>query len=174
MIDGQGAVNTGNLDIAHNAQAGNIQQLFIGRFLLLRQQVGIVPLQKGCVIGGSRLPKGLILVLVQAGDLLGIDRDGPGLVLGVPVIADGGIQQQGQPKKEDQNQQDCNEMIAFFLHIGFSLPLRAGGSLLPPASTAGIAFCVCGDRLWDQPLVLMRFLVTSSTAAPTTRMEPRT
>ena len=102
MIDRQGDTDTGNLDIAHNAVAADVQKFIIGDLLLIRQDENVVPLPQVPVIGDSGLPHRGIFFGVDVGHLFGIGGDGPRLVQRVPVVGYRGIQYQGQANEEDQ------------------------------------------------------------------------
>ena len=105
MIDGQRAINAGDFNIAHDAKTGHIQKLLVFFLLCVAQKVGVVPFCQRRIVGLCGGPDFVILILVQICDFLGICGNGPGLVEGVPVIADRGVQQQGQPCKKDQEQE---------------------------------------------------------------------
>ena len=105
MIDGQRAINAGDVNIAHDAEAGHIQQALVFFLLGVAEQVGIVPIGQRCVVAFGCGPDFVILLLVQIGYFFGIRGNGFRLVQGVPVIADRGVQQQGQPCKKDQEQE---------------------------------------------------------------------
>ncbi len=100
VVDGQGTINAGDFNVAHDAKTGHIQQPLIFRFLLLTEQIGIASRQEGLVIGSGFLPELIIRVVVQIRHLFRIACDGAGLVEGIPVVADGRVQQQGQPYKQ--------------------------------------------------------------------------
>ena len=105
MIDGQRAINAGDFNIAHDAKTGHIQKLLVFFLLGVAEQVRIDPIGQRCVVAFGRGPDFVVLILVQICNFLGICGNGPGLVEGVPVIADRGVQQQGQPCKKDQEQE---------------------------------------------------------------------
>ena len=52
------------------------------------------------VILPGGVPDGVIAGVVESGHVFGVGGDGAGLVEGVPVVADGGVQQQGQPYEQ--------------------------------------------------------------------------
>ncbi len=70
------------------------------RLLLLGKIVGIAAEGQGLIVGSGILPELVVLIVVQIRHVFGIGGDGPGLVEGVPIVAGGGIQQQGQPYKQ--------------------------------------------------------------------------
>jgi hypothetical protein len=78
-----------------------------------------------------RFPEMGIILFVQPCHILGIAGNGFGLGKGIPVIADCGIQQQGQPYKKDQDQQWGSGKIMFLFHAGLSLPLPGWGVSSP-------------------------------------------
>ena len=94
MIDGTAHVELRDLEIAHDADAGDVQQLFILFLLRIRQREIRAALRQGPVIRPGRRPHLLVLRFVQVGHILRIRADGPAGVEGVPVVTDGGIQQQ--------------------------------------------------------------------------------
>ena len=88
VVDGQRTVNRGDFNIPHNAGPRNVEQLLIGRFLLIAEDVGVAALGQRSIVVGGRRPNLIILVLVQLSNLLGVARNGAGLVERVPVIAE--------------------------------------------------------------------------------------
>ena len=144
MIDGQRAINAGDFNIAHDAKTGHIQKLLVFFLLCVAQKVGVVPFCQRCIVGLCGGPDFVILILVQICDFFGIRGNGAGLVEGVPVIADGRIQQQGQSREKHQDQQQRCEISFFLLHAGFSLPLWAGEGVPPRRSQRDVsAFQIC-------------------------------
>ena len=110
VINGQLAANGRNLDAAHNTVAGQIELLFIEQPLFVGHfEAGHVA-DEGFIVGIGAFPGGGIDGGIHLGYLLGIGNDGPGLVHGVPPVADGGVQQQGQSGKEHQDQDEIGEM----------------------------------------------------------------
>ena len=69
VIDGQRAINAGDFNIAHDAEAGHVQEALVFFLLGVAEQVGIVPIGQRCVVAFGCGPDFVILVLVQVGDL---------------------------------------------------------------------------------------------------------
>ena len=57
---------------------------------------------EGLVVPLGVVPEPVQGLAVHGVHHLGVAGNGPGGVEGVPVVADGGVQQQGQPCKKDQ------------------------------------------------------------------------
>ena len=100
MVDGQAHVNFGNLDIAHDPLTGYVQQAFVFGLLLLGEEEAVAATTQVPVILPGGVPDGVIAGVVESGHVFGVGGDGAGLVEGVPVVADGGVQQQGQPYEQ--------------------------------------------------------------------------
>ena len=100
VVNGQAHVDFRDLDIAHDPLAGDVQKAFVFRLLFFGEGIAAVPVQQPFIIGPGGLPKGLVTGLIQGGHVFGVGGNGFGLVEGVPVVTDGGVQQQGQPYKE--------------------------------------------------------------------------
>ena len=100
MIDRQGHLDVGDLDISHDAGVVHVQQAVIGPLLLRGQGGAAAPGGQVPVIGPGGVPQVPVAVRVQLADRLVIGRHRPGGVEGVPVVADGGVQQQRQPYKQ--------------------------------------------------------------------------
>ena len=105
VVDGQGDIDGGDLDIAHDAGAADVQEAVIFRLLALGQE--IAGLARG-------LQHGVVGVVRQALHVLRAAGDGAGGVQRVPVVADARIQKQGQPCGEQQNEQHGRAM---FFHL---------------------------------------------------------
>ena len=104
MVDGQGAVDLRDLNVAHDAKAGHIQQALILFFLCFAEKKRHVSPGQRFIIALRGIPKRVILGVVQLRDSFGVAGNGAGLVEGVPVVADGGVQQQGQACKKQHDQ----------------------------------------------------------------------
>ena len=100
MVDGQAHVNFGNLDIAHDPLTGYVQQAFVFGLLLLGEAEAVAVVEQVPVILPGGIPDGVIAGVVESGHVFGVGGNGLGLVEGVPVVTDGGVQQQGQPYKQ--------------------------------------------------------------------------
>ena len=92
VIDGQHHIDHGDLDIAHDAVAADIQQGFVDLLLLVRQKeiVGTVEQRLVIILGG--VPKFLILCVIDICHLFLVAGNGPGGVERVPPIGEGGVQ----------------------------------------------------------------------------------
>ena len=181
VVDGQGAVDFGDLDIAHDAAAGYVQQ---GQVLLpfrFGELVGNGLLRQPGVIRAGGQPQLLVILLGQAGHAFRVAGDGLGLVEGVPVIAEGGVEHDGRPRQQDDDQQDGGQVL---FHGAISLPRRAAGArgsfglCLRPSAVLGLSGP--GAQRQTPPAVpgfyssstLARRLVISRTTAATTRTPP--
>lgn len=132
VVDGQGDPDGRNLDIAHDAVAGDVQQIFVLPGFFLGGLIAVGVAAQRFVIGLRLCPNLLVGIIVHFSNCFRIAGNGPGLMEGVPPVAYGRVQQQGQPYKKDQQQH--NGRFSMF-HIGLSLPLcRAGRN--PPGTAA--------------------------------------
>ena len=111
VVDGEGAADGRDLHVAHDAVAGEIQVGVVGRFLFLREKVGGCAAVKGQVVGFGFLPDAGVFFLIDVCHFFGVGSDGPGLGEGVPVIADCGVQQQGQPCKENKEEEKGRQFV---------------------------------------------------------------
>ena len=102
VVDGQRDLELRDLDVAHDAGTGNIQQRLILRQIFPGLPQRVFPLGQPLVISLGSRPHLVVIIIVQRGHALGVGGDGVGLVEGVPVVADAGVQQQGEPCQEDQ------------------------------------------------------------------------
>ena len=100
VVDGQAHVNFGNLDIAHDPLTGYVQQAFVFGLLLLGEEEAVAATTQVPVILPGGVPDGVIAGVVESGHVFGVGGNGLGLVERVPVVTDGGVQQQGQPYKQ--------------------------------------------------------------------------
>ncbi len=126
VVNGQGHIQAGDFDVAHNAHAGHVQQPLIFRLLVVVQKVGVFPAHQGAVIGLGLLPKLTVAILVQLGHLLGIVGDGTGLVRLVPPVGEGGVQHQGQPYDQYEDQKNCRGVFAHRALLAAALCHRRG------------------------------------------------
>ena len=118
MVDWQGDINVGDFDIPHNPRAVQIQQLVIFCFLLRGDQKRILPLRQPPVIFLGLQEHFVIFFPIQILHLLGIGSHRSSRVQGIPVIAEGWIQQQGHACKKHSNQENGRNM---FFHTCRSL-----------------------------------------------------
>ena len=94
VIDGKTNFDFGNFDGAHHPGAGNVQdggvflQLLVGGHPVDLFQLG----QPDIIIPGL-VQKDLVAGIVDLGHAFCVGGDGPGLMEGIPIVADRGIQQ---------------------------------------------------------------------------------
>ena len=103
VVDGQEAIDLLDLDISHDPGAGDVQLPFIVRGLRRVELPEDAACSDPAVILPGALEHLIIEFIADVCDAVRIVCDGPGLMEAVPVVADTGIQHQGQPGKEDQD-----------------------------------------------------------------------
>ena len=128
VVDRQRHLDVGDLDIAHDAAARDIQQAFVFGALVVAHHIAVVFVGQGSIVVEGVLPDVGIVDLVDLGDHLCIVGDHLRLMQGVPIVGEAGIQQQGQPCKKDDEQKNGRDIFLEKVHIltGFSLPLHPG------------------------------------------------
>lgn len=103
MVDGQGHIDFGDGQIAHDPQGGDIQDIFVVAELLRAvQQIRL--LGKGCIVALCRSKEGRIVRIRHGSNAVLVVYHGSGLVGPVHRIADRGVQHDGKAHQEDQNQ----------------------------------------------------------------------
>ena len=127
VADGQVHVNGGDLDMAHDARAGHIQQGLVGLPGLVAEGHLLAADRQAVVVVLGGLEQVVIFRLIQVGHGLGVAGDGLGGAGGVPPVADGGVQEQGQACKKDQYKQD-GRGIGFLLHCRTLLAAGTGSA----------------------------------------------
>ena len=83
---------------------GDVQQAFVFGLLLLGEEEAVAAVEQVPVIGPGGVPDGIIAGVVESGHVFGVGGNGLGLVECVPVVTDGGVQQQGQPYQQHEKQ----------------------------------------------------------------------
>ena len=106
VIDGQGAVDLRDLDIAHDARAGDVQQAVIDRLLLLAHHKAPVLADQRLIVRLGLREQLVKARMVQLRDRVAVAGNRAGLMHGIPPVADGGVQHQGEPCKEHQYQRN--------------------------------------------------------------------
>lgn len=101
VINGEGAVNFFDFDIAHDAVAGHIEQGEIAFLLFLGRVVTVGGVPEVLIIRSGVVQELFVVDVGDIGDGLGVTSDRARLVEGVPVVADCWVQQQGQPCNQD-------------------------------------------------------------------------
>ena len=105
VVDGQVHAQVRDFQRRHDAGARHVQQAVVDGAGLIRHVEAVAGLREGRVVGLSGLPRCLVAGRIQLGHLLRVGHDHPGLVEGIPVVADCRIQQQGEPCHEYQHEQ---------------------------------------------------------------------
>ena len=179
VIDGQADAEGRDLHGAHDARARHIQGLKIAG-VLLRRRVPAVGKPAQIFVELLRLlPQRFVSVAVHVGDRFHIGGNRRALMEGVPVVADGGIQQQRQAKDQYQKKENRRRML-FHLASPHCCILgdisivrgRRKRSVSPglPSELRQLQITIgC-----NQPRVSMRFLVMSRMAAKATSRPPST
>ena len=139
MIDGQSALYTWHFYVSHDICVFKAQLLLILCFLCFAQLVHGSPGCKLPVVFSGGFQQSVLFSCVQGLNLFNVGGDGPGLVQGIPVVADGRIQQQRQPCKQYYYQYYCGQI---FSHTAvLSLPLHTGeGLALPVQQSVSVLF----------------------------------
>ena len=111
VVDGQGKLDGGDLDIAHDA--GIVDAQLCGVVFALRVGKGeeAAARKESAVIGVRACQQRIVAAGIHAAHLLVIGGDGPRGVQGVPIIAHAWVEQQGQPCKERDDQQRGGDFI---------------------------------------------------------------
>ena len=159
VVDGEGAFDLRDVDIAHDAGAGDIQAVLIELLIFFGKKVGVGLFRQGGVVGLRFAPDPVVVRVVHGGHGVGVAGDGPRLVERVPIIAQRRVDQQAHAHDQHRDQEDGGQILLHRL-----LAVRGG----PGASAPGAML-----RVSYFSSALMRFLVTSRTTAPTVSRPPR-
>ena len=119
MVNGNVDIDGGDIDIAHQPGAGEVEQQIILGQVLLGHGVGVLLLQQARVIVVGGLDHGGQLSGVRLVHLTGVRDDGAGGVEGVPPVADRGISHDRDAEQHDENQQPGGQIRFFLLFRGF-------------------------------------------------------
>ena len=112
VINSELALELGNLNGAHDARAGHIQGIVVQLQLFFGQEpVGFFLPCQGFIVCFRTLEQFDIMGIVDLSNLLYIGCNGSGLVERIPVVTDGGIQQQAKPYDQCQNQKDRGQIL---------------------------------------------------------------
>ena len=104
VVDRKRELDGRDLDVAHDAGAGDVQQAVILRTLLVGQEIAVFAFQQRLVVVSGRRPQFVIPRLIEALHVGGVAGDGLRGVEGVPVVAYSRVQKQGHACKQDQDQ----------------------------------------------------------------------
>ena len=138
VIDRQLHTDLVNVDVPHNAGAGDIQCIFIAVDLLPLEQ-RLRKLRQTRVIVFRFGKQFRIIIHRDRRNSFFIVRDGARLRLGVPVIADRRVQQHGQTHEKDEDQYNI-EKAALFLHrLLPAAVFGSGGAGAPPCRVSDSA-----------------------------------
>lgn len=104
VVDRKRELDGRDLDVAHDAGTGDVQQAVILRALLVGQEIAVFAFQQRLVVVSGRRPQLVIPRLIEALHVGGVAGDGLRGVEGVPVVAYSRVQKQGHACKQDQDQ----------------------------------------------------------------------
>lgn len=114
VVDRERHLDAGDVDVAHDAGAGDVEDAVVGLDLLVRQHEPPGLLHEVLVECFRLSPHAVEILFIHVCNLRGISCDRTGLVEGVPPVTEGRIHEQADSDEENQHQNDIAKLFSHF------------------------------------------------------------
>ena len=126
VVNGQGHVDLGDVDVAHDPGTGDVQDLVVALHLLVRDFEMVAHVGQILIIGSGFFPHLFDPLRVLMADLVHVAGDGLGLMHGIPPVTEARIRDETDACQKDQHHEHRQKMtfslaLLFLCHfVSFS------------------------------------------------------